>query len=144
MFDHVEMVRALRLGGAARVLSAFSVGSCGTQRDSASVGALTARSRCAYSRPPLEPVAGMLCCTIASWPPTLSGSNLENIAGQKVLRLVCRLSLELDSWVRRTENAFIRYGMRPLLVSKFIPGLNPVAAPIGQFFQGVVSAIRAL
>jgi hypothetical protein len=32
--------------------------------------------------------------------------------------------------VRQTENAFLKYGMKSLLVSKFIPGLNAVAAPL--------------
>jgi hypothetical protein len=32
--------------------------------------------------------------------------------------------------VRQTENAFHKYGLRSLLVSKFIPGLNAVAAPL--------------
>ncbi|HKE27683.1 MAG TPA: VTT domain-containing protein [Bryobacteraceae bacterium] len=50
--------------------------------------------------------------------------------GRQVLRLVCRLSLEPDSCVRQTENAFQKYGMKSLLVSKFIPGLNSVAAPL--------------
>jgi membrane protein DedA with SNARE-associated domain len=50
--------------------------------------------------------------------------------GRQVLRLVCRLSLEPDSCVRQTENTFRKYGMKSLLVSKFIPGLNAVAAPL--------------
>jgi hypothetical protein len=32
--------------------------------------------------------------------------------------------------VRRTENAFLKYGLNSLLVSKFVPGLNAVAAPL--------------
>ena len=36
-----------------------------------------------------------------------------------VVRLVCRLSLEPDSCVRRTEEIFSRYGARSLLVAKF-------------------------
>jgi hypothetical protein len=32
--------------------------------------------------------------------------------------------------VRQTESAFLKYGMNSLLVSKFIPGLNAVAAPL--------------
>src|SRR5208282_2509963 len=31
--------------------------------------------------------------------------------GQRVLNLLCRISLEPDSCVRRTENLFTRYGM---------------------------------
>lgn len=50
--------------------------------------------------------------------------------GHQVLRLVCRLSLEPDSCVRQTENSFLKYGLRSLLVSKFVPGLNALAAPI--------------
>jgi len=50
--------------------------------------------------------------------------------GRRVLRVLCRVSLEPDSCVRQTENAFLKYGMKSLLVSKFIPGLNAVAAPL--------------
>jgi membrane protein DedA with SNARE-associated domain len=50
--------------------------------------------------------------------------------GRKVLELVCRLSLEPDSCVRQTETTFGKYGLRSLLISKFIPGLNAVAAPL--------------
>jgi membrane protein DedA with SNARE-associated domain len=50
--------------------------------------------------------------------------------GKRVLRFLCRISLEPDSCVRRTENAFRKYGVNTLLVSKFIPGLNAVAAPL--------------
>jgi len=48
----------------------------------------------------------------------------------RALQLVCKMSIEPDSCVRRTENIFIKYGLRSLLVSKFIPGLNAVAAPL--------------
>ena len=50
--------------------------------------------------------------------------------GAKVLRLICKVSLEPDSCVRQTETLFLRYGNRSLLVAKFVPGLNAVAAPI--------------
>jgi membrane protein DedA with SNARE-associated domain len=50
--------------------------------------------------------------------------------GAKVLALLCRISLEPDSCVRRTENVFHKYGTRTLLVAKFIPGLNAAAAPV--------------
>jgi membrane protein DedA with SNARE-associated domain len=51
-------------------------------------------------------------------------------SGRRVLRLICRIALEPDSCVRRTEDAFVQYGLRSLLVSKFVPGLNAVAAPM--------------
>ncbi|HTQ52940.1 MAG TPA: VTT domain-containing protein [Bryobacteraceae bacterium] len=50
--------------------------------------------------------------------------------GVKVLRLICRLSLEPDSCVRQTETAFQRYGSRSLLVAKFIPGFSAISAPM--------------
>jgi membrane protein DedA with SNARE-associated domain len=50
--------------------------------------------------------------------------------GGKALQFICKVSLEPDSCVRRTENSFVKYGLRLLLVSKFIPGLSAVAAPL--------------
>jgi len=49
---------------------------------------------------------------------------------QKVLKLICRMSLEPDSCVRRTSKVIEKYGPKSLLVTKFIPGLNAVAAPL--------------
>ncbi|HSC77428.1 MAG TPA: hypothetical protein VLB32_02595, partial [Candidatus Acidoferrales bacterium] len=37
--------------------------------------------------------------------------------GIKVLQLLCRISLEPDSCVRRTEDVFVRHGARSLLVA---------------------------
>src|SRR5581483_7164523 len=50
--------------------------------------------------------------------------------GAAVLTLLCRISLEPDSCVRRTEDVFARWGARVLLIAKFVPGLNTVAAPL--------------
>lgn len=55
---------------------------------------------------------------------------LGRIRGSKVLRFICRIALEPDSCVRQTETVYSRYGVRSLLVSKFIPGLNAVSAPL--------------
>ena len=48
----------------------------------------------------------------------------------RALQFICKISIEPDSCVRRTENVFVRYGLSSLLVSKFIVGLNTVAAPL--------------
>jgi hypothetical protein len=56
--------------------------------------------------------------------------HLGRVRGKRVLRFICRISLEPDSCVRRTENAFLKYGVNTLLVAKFVPGLNTVAAPL--------------
>jgi hypothetical protein len=47
-----------------------------------------------------------------------------------VLNLLCRISLEPDSCVRVTQNAFERWGARSLLIAKFVPGLNVFAPPM--------------
>ena len=62
--------------------------------------------------------------------------------GARALRFICRIALEPDSCVRQTETAYLRYGIRSLLVAKFVPGLNAVSAPLaaisgvsfGRFF----------
>lgn len=55
--------------------------------------------------------------------------------GVGVLRLLCRISLEPDSCVRRTEEVFVRHGARSLLVAKFIPGINTAAPPLAGVFR---------
>jgi membrane protein DedA with SNARE-associated domain len=55
---------------------------------------------------------------------------LGRYRGTQVLGLLCRLSLEPDSCVRRTQNVFTKYGLCGLLVAKFVPGLSTVAPPL--------------
>ena len=50
--------------------------------------------------------------------------------GGRVVRLVCRLSLEASACVRKTESYFGRHGATTLLFAKFVPGLSAVAPPI--------------
>ncbi len=50
--------------------------------------------------------------------------------GLAVLRLLCKISLEPDTCVRQTEAKFAKFGLRTLLFSKFVPGLNTAAAPL--------------
>ena len=47
--------------------------------------------------------------------------------GAVVLNLLCRIALEPDSCVRKTETTFSRFGPRTLLICKFVPGLNTAA-----------------
>ena len=73
----------------------------------------------------------MLICVMAAC--AVSDSiwyNLGRRFGQSVIRLLCKLSLETDTCVRRTENIFAKRGPVALLFAKFMPGLNTVAAPI--------------
>jgi membrane protein DedA with SNARE-associated domain/rhodanese-related sulfurtransferase len=55
---------------------------------------------------------------------------LGRYRGNQVLALLCRISLEPDSCVRRTQNVFTKYGLRGILVAKFIPGMSTVAPPL--------------
>jgi len=55
---------------------------------------------------------------------------LGRYRGHRVLGLLCRISLEPDSCVRRTQNVFTRYGLRGVVVAKFVPGLSTVAPPL--------------
>jgi membrane protein DedA with SNARE-associated domain/rhodanese-related sulfurtransferase len=50
--------------------------------------------------------------------------------GNRVLSLICRLSLSRDSCVRRTAHAFRRRGLRVLLFARFLPGLSVISAPL--------------
>jgi membrane protein DedA with SNARE-associated domain len=73
--------------------------------------------------------------------------------GQRVLSFLCRISLEPDSCVRRTHGVFTRYGMRGVIMAKFIPGLSTLAPPLAGstgvsasrffFFDGLGSLLYA-
>lgn len=67
---------------------------------------------------------------------------LGRLKGSKVLAVLCRISLEPDSCVRRTQNMFSKHGWRGLLVVKFVPGLSTVAPPLAA--MSGMSAIRFL
>jgi membrane protein DedA with SNARE-associated domain len=55
--------------------------------------------------------------------------------GIKILQLLCKISLEPDSCVRRTEGVFAKQGARSLLLAKFVPGLSTVAPPLAGIFH---------
>jgi membrane protein DedA with SNARE-associated domain/rhodanese-related sulfurtransferase len=55
--------------------------------------------------------------------------------GVRVLQFLCRISLEPDSCVRRTQVSFGRFGERLLLVAKFIPGLVPMAPALAGIIR---------
>lgn len=67
---------------------------------------------------------------------------LGRYRGNQVLCLLCRISLEPDSCVRRTQNVFTKYGLPGILVAKFLPGLGTVAPPVAGMSK--VSAGRFL
>jgi membrane protein DedA with SNARE-associated domain len=74
----------------------------------------------------------------ASLPPDLVWHELGRRRGGRVLAVLCRISLEPDSCVQRTENLFIRRGRKALLIVKFFPGLSPIASTLA----GMVGVAR--
>jgi len=60
---------------------------------------------------------------------------LGRYRGARILKLLCRISLEPDSCVRRTENLFLRRGALSLLIAKFVPGLNTAAPSLAGIFR---------
>src|SRR3954466_9837403 len=55
---------------------------------------------------------------------------LGRVRGGQVLSFLCRVSLEPDSCVRKTEVAFATRGAHSLLIAKFVPGFNTAAPPL--------------
>jgi membrane protein DedA with SNARE-associated domain/rhodanese-related sulfurtransferase len=50
--------------------------------------------------------------------------------GIRVLKVLCRISLEPDSCVSQTQTRFERWGVNSLVIAKFIPGLAIIAPPL--------------
>jgi membrane protein DedA with SNARE-associated domain len=50
--------------------------------------------------------------------------------GGSVVRVLCKLSLEPDSCVRRTSDTFSKHGPVALLLAKFVPGIGTVSIPL--------------
>ena len=78
----------------------------------------------------LDPVSALALAVLASLLADLVWYEAGRRRGGSILKLLCRISLEPDSCVRRTENVFAKQGARTLLFAKFLPGLNTVAPPM--------------
>ena len=50
--------------------------------------------------------------------------------GIRVLKTLCRISLEPDSCVSQTQGRFERWGVNSLVIAKFVPGLATIAPPL--------------
>jgi membrane protein DedA with SNARE-associated domain len=80
------------------------------------------------------PVA-LLCAAIGCLSGDLIWYSIGRKKGRGVLKTLCRLSLNPDSCVRKTEGSFLRYGMNSLLFAKFFPGLNSLAQPMAGMIR---------
>ena len=86
-------------------------------------GTLTATHKLSF---PLVLFAVVLGCFVSDTLWYMLGKRF----GGTMVKLVCRLSFERSTCVRKTEDYFTKYGEQALLVAKFVPGLGTVAAPI--------------
>ena len=77
-------------------------------------------------------LVAVAACLVADLAWYVAGRRL----GSRVLRAMCKLSLEPDSCVSDTERMFTRFGTRVLVFAKFVPGLGAVATAM----SGVVGA----
>ena len=55
--------------------------------------------------------------------------------GMRVLKTLCRISLEPDSCVSQTQGRFERWGVNSIVIAKFVPGLGTVAPPLAGALQ---------
>jgi membrane protein DedA with SNARE-associated domain/rhodanese-related sulfurtransferase len=111
-------------------------------------GAVAANEAAAYGQLSLGGVflGAVLACLAADCIWYLLGE----IFGIRVLKTLCRISLEPDSCVSNTQNRFERWGVNSLIIAKFVPGLSIIAPPLagalrigwGRFiFLSALSAI---
>src|ERR1700674_787067 len=80
-------------------------------------------------------IASLFFCVLAAVAADSLWFQLGRLKGIKVLQLLCKISLEPDSCVRRTEGIFSKQGARSLLFAKFVPGLSTVAPPLAGIFH---------
>jgi membrane protein DedA with SNARE-associated domain/rhodanese-related sulfurtransferase len=103
-------------------------------------GALSAQHELSF------PLA-LLACVLASLTADSAWFLIGRRYGHHVLRILCKLSLEPTTCVRRTQDSFGRRRGVTVMVAKFVPGLSTLAPPVaGQngmgfgsflFFDGI-------
>jgi membrane protein DedA with SNARE-associated domain/rhodanese-related sulfurtransferase len=107
-------------------------------------GALSAEHEISFS---LALLAGLAASLVADSTWFLIGRRY----GHHVLRILCKLSLEPTTCVRRTQDSFGRRRGVTLMIAKFVPGLATLAPPVAGengmsfagflFFDGIGSAL---
>lgn len=78
--------------------------------------------------------AAVVLSLVACFAGDLIWYELGRHRGRHALNLLCRISLEPDSCVRRTENFFGKHGLRSLILAKFIPGLSTITPALAGLF----------
>jgi membrane protein DedA with SNARE-associated domain len=79
---------------------------------------------------------GVLCVAMgAAMASDVLWYELGRRKGIGIVRFICKISLEPDSCVRRTESTFAKHSSQSLIVAKFLPGLSTVTAPLAGIFR---------
>src|SRR5580704_1077934 len=60
---------------------------------------------------------------------------LGRLRGFSILNLFCRISLEPDTCVQKTQTTYGKHGANWLLFAKFVPGLSTIAPPMAGMFK---------
>ena len=68
----------------------------------------------------------LLACVIADVSWYVAG----RIYGNRVMRMLCAISLTPDSCVSQTQERFQRWGVNALVIAKFVPGIALLAPPL--------------
>jgi membrane protein DedA with SNARE-associated domain/rhodanese-related sulfurtransferase len=68
----------------------------------------------------------MLACVIGDGVWYLAG----RFFGNRVMKILCRISITPDSCVSQTQLRFERWGVNALVIAKFVPGLSLIAPPL--------------
>jgi membrane protein DedA with SNARE-associated domain len=92
------------------------------------IGALSADGRFSFA-------VALLVTLAASLPADTIWYQLGRRRGYKVLRVLCKISLEPETCVERTTGSFNRHGMSTLVIAKFVPGLSAVATPMAGLMK---------
>jgi membrane protein DedA with SNARE-associated domain len=92
------------------------------------MGALAAQGRFSFA-------VALLVATLGSLPGDWIWYELGRVRGYGVLRVICRISLEAEVCVQRTETIFERYGVWALVLAKFLPGFSTVAPPLAGMLK---------
>ena len=70
-------------------------------------------------------VAAAMAATVVA---DVAWYSLGRSHGTRVLELLCRFSLDPDSLIRHAKERFVAHRLRYLVLAKFLPGVNPLAA----------------
>jgi membrane protein DedA with SNARE-associated domain/rhodanese-related sulfurtransferase len=71
-------------------------------------------------------IASVLACLL----PDCIWFLIGKVYGIRVLKTLCRISLEPDSCVSQTQSRFDTWGVNSLVIAKFVPGLAIIAPPL--------------